>query len=140
MSLPERPQVAVLAVTRRGDRLLLVQRANPPDAGKWGFPGGRVERGETVAVAAVRELAEETGVVAEPTGVLTALDSIHRDPEGRIQFHFVLIVVGLDWRAGEGAPADDARAVGWWTLAELEASDLPFSRDVLTVARQALGL
>jgi ADP-ribose pyrophosphatase YjhB (NUDIX family) len=135
----DRPQVAVLAVTRRGERLLLVQRANPPDQDKWGFPGGRIERGETVVEAAQRELLEETGVHARPAGVLTALDSIHHDTAGAIAFHFVLIVVLLDWQAGEGAPADDARAVGWWTIGELERSSLAFSRDVLAVARSALA-
>lgn len=134
-----RPQVAVLAVTRRGGRLLLAQRRNPPDALKWGFPGGRVELGETVVEAAQRELAEETGVVGAPRGVLTALDSIFRDPEGRLQFHFVLIVVLLDWRSGEGAPADDVAAVEWLTLDDLLRGDRPMSRDVVAVARLALA-
>ncbi|MEJ0068825.1 MAG: NUDIX hydrolase [Pseudomonadota bacterium] len=136
---PERPQIAVIAVTRRGERLLLVQRRNPPDAGKWGFPGGRVERGETLIEAAQRELLEETGVHARPVGVLTALDSLHRDGGGALQFHFVLVAILLDWRAGEGVPADDAQATGWLTLAELERGGLALSKDVVAVARQALA-
>jgi len=135
----ERPQVAVLAVTRRGERLLLVQRANPPDAGKWGFPGGRVERGETMIEAAQRELLEETGVRAQPVGVLTALDSIFPDAAGGVAFHFVLIVILLDWQEGEGAPADDALAVAWFTLDALTRSSLPLSRDAIAVARLALA-
>jgi ADP-ribose pyrophosphatase len=44
--------------------VLLVQRANPPDAGKWGFPGGVQDLGETVFQTAMRELREETGYEA----------------------------------------------------------------------------
>jgi len=43
-------------------RLVLVRRANPPHAGLWSLPGGRVERGETREQAVVREVAEETGL------------------------------------------------------------------------------
>ena len=42
------PVPAVIAVVIHGDRALLVRRANPPDAGLWGFPGGKIEFGETV--------------------------------------------------------------------------------------------
>ena len=62
--VPSRPVVAVGLVARdRAGRLLLVERGNPPHRGRWSLPGGRVEGGETIAVAAARELAEETGVV-----------------------------------------------------------------------------
>ena len=67
---PDRPIVGVLAVVMRGDRALIVRRANPPKAGRWGFPGGVLELGETVAEGAMRELFEETGVIAEPAGSL----------------------------------------------------------------------
>ncbi len=134
-----RPTVAVLAVTRRGDRLLLAQRRNPPDALKWGFPGGRVEPGETVAEAAQRELAEETGVRGAVRGVLTALDSIHRDADGGLQFHYLLVVMLLDWQAGEGEPATDVAAVAWLTIDDLLRGDRSLSRDAVAVARLALA-
>src|SRR5437764_13140291 len=80
---PERPIVGVLAVVMRGDRALVVRRANPPLSGRWGFPGGVLELGETVAQAAMRELFEETGVTAEAARPLTVIDPTHRDGEGR---------------------------------------------------------
>ncbi|MGH7109224.1 MAG: NUDIX domain-containing protein, partial [Stellaceae bacterium] len=79
---PDRPIVGVLAVVLRGARALCVRRGHPPLAGRWGFPGGVLELGETVAQGAMRELREETGVVATPAGVLTVLDSLDRDAEG----------------------------------------------------------
>ncbi|HUF57442.1 MAG TPA: NUDIX domain-containing protein, partial [Thermohalobaculum sp.] len=54
-------------------RVLLVRRLNEPDAGLWGYPGGKVEWGETVADAAVRELAEETGGRGEAVGAVRAV-------------------------------------------------------------------
>ncbi len=58
----ERPVVAVGAIVQQYGRLLLVQRANEPQEGSWCLPGGRVEPGELLAEAVVRELEEETGL------------------------------------------------------------------------------
>ena len=94
---PERPIVAVLAVVLRGNRALIVQRAQQPNAGRWGFPGGVLELGETVFEGAMRELREETGVAAEPAGWLNIHDAISRDDDGRVQFHYTLIAVRGVW-------------------------------------------
>src|SRR5271169_2779020 len=99
---PERPIVGVLAVVVRGERALVVRRSNPPMAGFWGFPGGVLELGETIAQGAMRELLEETGVVAEPIGLLTVIDTIDHDEEGRVRYHYTLVVVRGVWRSGEG--------------------------------------
>ncbi|HYU12441.1 MAG TPA: NUDIX hydrolase [Stellaceae bacterium] len=126
---PDRPIVAVLAVVLRGEgaetRALIVQRAQQPNAGRWGFPGGVLELGETVANGAMRELFEETGIVAKPAGVLDVHDAITRDGEGRVQFHYLLIAVRGIWQAGEGEPADDAAACAWVTRADIEAGRYP---------------
>jgi 8-oxo-dGTP diphosphatase len=115
-----------------------VRRRNPPDAGKWGFPGGAQELGETVAAAAVRELREETGVEADPSGVLDVVDFIERDQEGRVRFHYALIAMLLDWRHGEGIAADDVDELRWLTLAEVDALLASASERVGPIARKAL--
>src|SRR3546814_16094899 len=60
------PRLSVLAVvtraTSRGSEVLLVRRANPPQPGHWGFPGGKVNWGEGLCQAAIRELKEETAI------------------------------------------------------------------------------
>jgi 8-oxo-dGTP diphosphatase len=118
---PERPFVGCLAVVRRGTRILLAQRSVPPGVGRWGFPGGMQELGETVHHCAERELKEETGIIAEPVATLSVLDSIRHDEAGRVKVHFALIAVLLEWRAGEGEPIEDATALGWFTPDEATA-------------------
>lgn len=135
---PERPIVAVLAVVLRSDRFLIVQRGQQPNAGRWGFPGGVLELGETVAEGAMRELREETGIVAEPGGVLDVHDAISRDADGRVQFHYILIAIRGVWRSGEGAPADDAAAVAWASRAEVEAGRYPTFPTLLPLVDRAL--
>ena len=134
---PDRPIIGCLAVVRRGSRVLLAQRSVPPGIGRWGFPGGMQELGETVQACAQRELLEETGINADPVTTLTVLDSIRHDEEGRVKVHFALIAVLLDWRAGEGEPIEDATALGWFTRDE--ARTLELFPNVEALMEQALG-
>ncbi|WGT51667.1 NUDIX hydrolase [Thioclava nitratireducens] len=134
-----RPVPAILAVVIRDGQALLVQRANPPDAGLWGFPGGKVELGETLLAAAERELLEETGVQARATHAFNALDVLAHDDAGALEHHFVLIAVECQWQAGEPVAADDALDARWVDVDRME-DDLPLSRDVARIARQAAAL
>lgn len=54
-------------------RLLLIRRGHAPSAGLWSVPGGRVEPGETLADAVVREVREETGLAVRPEAVVGRL-------------------------------------------------------------------
>ena len=135
---PERPIVGVLAVVLRGDRALVVRRANPPMPGRWGFPGGVLELGETVAQGAMRELFEETGVAAEPAGPLTVIDTIDRDEEGRVRYHYTLVALIGRWLSGEGVPGDDADEVAWLSRAEIIDRNLPTAPALLPLIDLAL--
>jgi 8-oxo-dGTP diphosphatase len=136
---PDRPIIAVLAVVTRGERALIVQRAQQPNAGRWGFPGGVLELGETVAEGAMRELAEETGILAEAAGVLNVHDAVSRDAEGRVQFHYVLIAVRGIWRSGEGVAADDAAATAWVSREDILAERYPTFPTLLPLFDLALA-
>ncbi|MBT9382340.1 NUDIX hydrolase [Pseudooceanicola sp. CBS1P-1] len=135
---PARPVPAVIAVVAQEGAVLLVQRSKAPDAGLWGFPGGRVEAGETVFAAAERELHEETGITARADDVLDVLDILDRDEDGGLRFHYVLIAVRCAWQAGTPVAGDDALQARWVRLAELDAEALALSQDVARLAHLML--
>jgi 8-oxo-dGTP diphosphatase len=134
---PPLPMVGLLAIVRRGDRFLLVRRAKAPNRGRWGFPGGIQELGETVVDGARRELAEETGLTAAAGQTITALDAMDRDDAGRLRYHYTLVVVAMRDVTGEPVAGDDAAEVGWFGLADLET--LPVIAAVGPLMRQLLG-
>ncbi|HUY21019.1 MAG TPA: NUDIX domain-containing protein [Acidimicrobiales bacterium] len=111
------PVVAVGGVAVVERRLLLVQRANPPQAGRWTVPGGRVEPGEALAAAVEREVREETGVVVRCGPMLGWVERIGPD------HHFVILDFVVDVPSDAPAPVagDDAAAVAWVALAEVPA-------------------
>ncbi len=131
------PIPAVIAVVIESGRALLVRRANPPDAGLWGYPGGKIEYGESVSEAAVRELREETGVVARALDVVTTLDIVVRAEDGAVMQHYILIAVLCRWVSGEPMAADDALEAGWFAIDDLQPGTLPMSADVDVIARRA---
>lgn len=137
---PTRPIAAAIAAVIRNDEVLLVRRANPPDVGRWGFPGGKIEAGETIPDAALRELLEETGVTAEALGVFTAVDAFGRGAGGGLRQHFILIAVLCRWISGEPIANDDALDARWVRLRDLDGSGLALSLDVADVALQAANM
>ena len=108
-------------------------------SGRWGFPGGVLELGETVAQGAMRELAEETGVKAAAAGPLTVIDTIDRDKEGRVRYHYTLVAVIGTWQSGEGVAGDDAGEVAWLTRAEIVEQGLPTAPALLPLIDLALA-
>ncbi|MEP0520146.1 MAG: NUDIX hydrolase [Hyphomicrobiales bacterium] len=135
-----RPIVATISAVAHEGRILLVRRANPPDAGCWGFPGGKIEPGETIERAAVRELLEETGVHGEAIRVFTAVDAFDNSGTGELRHHFVLIAVLCKWVSGVPVAGDDALDARWFQLDELNDADVALSLDVAKVAHQAMHI
>ncbi len=113
-----RPEVAVGAVCVHADALLLVRRGRGPAAGEWSVPGGRVEWGETLHEAVVRETFEETRlevVVDRSLGWTERIDDM---------YHYVILdfeVTALDPTTPPVA-GDDAAEATW--VPRGEVSDL----------------
>ena len=135
---PLRPVPAVIGIVLRERDVLLVRRANPPDAGCWGFPGGKIEPGEPLADAVVREIAEETTVDVEALDAFTALDAFDYDAHGAVRQHFVMVAVLCKWLRGTPVAGDDALDARWFGIDELDRDDLPMSAGVRDVARRAI--
>jgi 8-oxo-dGTP diphosphatase len=121
---PEQPIVGVGAIIVQKERVLLVKRAHPPIAGQWSIPGGALEIGELVREAAIREAREETGLIVEPGELLGVFDRVLRNPEQRVQYHYVLIDFLCKPLGGELCAASDAAEVRWFTREELSALNL----------------
>ncbi|HWU81490.1 MAG TPA: NUDIX hydrolase [Caulobacter sp.] len=103
------PVPTVGVVCLRGAEVLLIRRGQPPRLNQWSLPGGRLEWGETLQVAALRELKEETGVEAELLGLIDVVDGVFpARPGGEITRHYVLIDYAVRWTAGEPVAGDDA--------------------------------
>ena len=121
---PELPLVGIGSIIIENDRVLLVKRAHPPIQRQWSIPGGVLEVGELIREAAIREAREETGLIVEPGELLGVYDRILRNPEKRVQYHYVLIDFLCRRIGGELLAASDAAEVRWFTREELSALTL----------------
>jgi 8-oxo-dGTP diphosphatase len=135
-----RPVASVSVVTLDDERVLLVRRAKEPYLGKWSFPGGSIEPGETAREAARREAMEETGIDVEVLEVADVIDSIFPPADGQPGHHYVIIdFLAVPRPSGGAGPqrpmpvaATDVSAARWVPLEELDEYDLtPLARPVL---------
>jgi 8-oxo-dGTP diphosphatase len=118
--MTDRPELAVGAIVVEGGALLLVRRAQAPGAGRWSVPGGRVEHGEMLSDALVREVREETGLeiaVGELAGW------VERVGEGH---HFVILdfFARVTHDRQEPVAGDDVDRAEWVALDQLGEWDL----------------
>lgn len=111
------PIAAAIAVVLRGERLLLVRRSHRPDAGRWGFPGGKIEPGETVETAAVRECREEAGLSVEP--LFRYPEHVQQYDHGKVALHFIAC------RPTSGATDEPLPPFRWIPRADLAHHEFP---------------
>lgn len=122
--VPPWPRPAVSVMVFHDDRVLLGQRAKPPLRGVWSLPGGRIEPGETVEVAGLRELAEETGVAGKIIGHAGSRDVIQHDADGVVAVHYVITVLVARWVSGVPCAASDCLDARWTALDNLQDLEL----------------
>ena len=138
---PQQPIVGIgIAVLRPGE-VLLVRRGRPPNLGAWSLPGGAQELGEMAEAAARRELLEETGLCVGPLLLAANVDSIHRDPDGRVRFHYTIIDFAARFVSGDIRAGDDVTDATWAAFDEFKRYALwDEAVRVIGIARTLLGL
>lgn len=118
-SYPERPFLAVSAAIVRAGQVLVVRRARAPANGLFSLPGGVVEIGETLMQAVIREVREETSLSIEPVALAGFRETITRDPDNRVERHFVILPFAARWLAGEPILNEELSEARWLDPAQL---------------------
>ena len=123
------PKVAVTCIVEREGKVLMVRRGNEPGYGLWSIPGGYVDRGEVVEVAAAREVLEETGLEVE-IGTLLGLFSEDGQP---------VIVAAYAARelGGQLTTGPETLDVGFFSPDDLPPLAFPRDRQMLACWRAA---
>jgi ADP-ribose pyrophosphatase YjhB (NUDIX family) len=116
------PKVAAGVVFSYDGGVLLVQRAIHPSYGKWVFPGGYVDRGETLESAALREVREESGLVVR----LTRLLGVYSFPANPV----IVVAYAGDVTGGSLTIDDESLAVRSFPPAEIPWDELAFPSTV----------
>ncbi len=116
---PDRPFLAVSAAIIRDGKVLIIRRGRAPGRGLHSLPGGGVEVGETLVEAVRREVGEETGLVIEPVALAGHREVIWRDPEGRVERHYVILPFAARWVSGEPNLNEEIAAAHWLAMSEL---------------------
>ncbi|MFO7549377.1 MAG: NUDIX hydrolase [Acidimicrobiia bacterium] len=118
----ERPVPGVGVAIVDGDRILMIRRGRGANAGLWAVPGGKVDWGESMRDAAVREVREETGLEVRLGPVVWVGDAI--GPGSPPAWHFTLVDFLAEVVGGNAVAADDALEFRWVPLEEALAYPL----------------
>ena len=110
--------VAVGVIARGDDIFITLRPDDVHQGGKWEFPGGKVEEGETVLQALRRELAEEVGITVNHSEPVIVITHDYGDKQVKLDVHRV-----KDF-AGE-PHGKEGQASRWVNVKSLNANDFP---------------
>lgn len=113
-------QTISIAIVQNEHKQLLISRRQQGQhlAGKWEFPGGKVEQGETIEVAMLRELKEEVGLIAIQYRLFDSLNFQYDELHLSLNFYLV-----TDYK-GQASSLEDQQ-IKWVNIAELVEYDFP---------------
>ncbi len=123
--------VDVLVLLTRNSQILLSERAGEVYmAGSWCLPGGHVEAGEDVLAAAIREVAEETGVALTADMLRFVGVTHHRPPHGDARVGFGFAVDGWTGEPTNREP-DRCSRLDWFDPSQLPAPTMPYTEEIV---------
>lgn len=131
----EQPIRVGIGLIGRGGCYLIRQRpAGQAMAGRWEFPGGKCEPGESPEVATARECLEEVGVEVKVGELVRRV--VHRYPHGLVELHYYRCMIDAD----DGEPAANS-GFRWVTTGDLPGYHFPEANDavIAALAREASG-
>lgn len=131
--MDSRPVAAAAVVCLKGDCVLLVRRGREPNLGRWSFPGGKIEPGETARQAAERETLEEVGLRVRLLDVVDVYDALF-PPYHYCVVDYLAVPVGDD----EPAAAGDVLDARWVPISQLDRFEP--TEAMLTVLERARWL
>ncbi len=139
MSAREWPVSVAVAAVMDGDDILLLRRPEGKSyAGLWSMPGGKVEPGEHLAQAAVREVEEETGVVARFVEYVGLVSEVLRDAQGE-RHHFLLHLCLLQATTRDIAHLPHEGEARWVPLAQARSLGAFIPSDLFIIERLVLS-
>jgi ADP-ribose pyrophosphatase YjhB (NUDIX family) len=113
------PVCAVGGIVLDKGALLLVRRDREPARGRWSLPGGKVEAGESLREAVVREVREEAGIDVDVDGLIGTAEWIVRNDDGEIAYHYVILDYVCTARSTALKAGDDVSDARWVPVGEL---------------------
>ena len=121
------PRVTVDAIIMEDEKILLVQRGNPPFKDHWALPGGFIELAERVEDAVIREIKEETNLDIRIDKLFNVYSKPDRDPRGHIiTIAYICSRKNTEQQAIGG---DDAKKAHFFNIRELKKLKLAFDHD-----------
>lgn len=117
------PKIAVAVLVMFDGGLLMVKRGVEPERGRWAFPSGFVDLGESVEAAAIREMKEETGVIIHITGLV----GLYSDKNSPV----ILAVYSAQAIGGSPASGHDADEITTFALSDLPSLPFPHDNQIL---------
>ncbi|MET0384567.1 MAG: NUDIX domain-containing protein [Polyangiales bacterium] len=115
--------LVVVAVIQHAERILMVQEAKARALGTWNLPGGRVEPGEGLAAAMLREIQEEAGVAVALRGLLFADQVLAGGAGGGPRMRFVFMAEPLTFTL-KSHPDEHSLRAQWFSRSELPSLPL----------------
>lgn len=122
-TFPDWPRIGVGVIIFKDEKVLLVCRNQEPAKGKWSFPGGMVELGESIREAAMREVEEECDIQIQLYALVDTFEYIEREQD-QTKYHFIVLDYYAEFREGTLNAGSDVADAKWFTKQDLDELQL----------------